>query len=76
VAERRQQKGIDYLSEEDRVLRLQIKGRKLRLTDGQRRRLAVKGRSFGRKLLEQVALGARENKATDAPLKKAATEPT
>jgi hypothetical protein len=52
---RQQQKVIDYLIEENRVLRSQLKGKKLRLTDEQRRRLAVKGRLLSRKLLEQVA---------------------
>jgi transposase InsO family protein len=32
-----------------------VKGRRLRLTDGQRRRLAVKGRRLGRRALRQVA---------------------
>ena len=33
---------IDYLREENRVLREQLDGRRLRLDDNQRRRLAVK----------------------------------
>ena len=46
---RRQQDVIDYLREENRVLRDQLGGRRLRLTDYQRRRLAVKGKvSFPR----------------------------
>jgi len=52
---RRQQKVIDYLLEENRVLREQLGGRRLRLTDTQRRRLAAKGRLLGRKLLSKVA---------------------
>jgi hypothetical protein len=36
---------IDFLREENRVLREQLGGRRLRFTDDQRRRLAVKGRS-------------------------------
>ncbi len=52
---RRQQKVIDYLIEENRVLREQLGGRRLRLTDKQRRRLAAKGKLLGRKLLGQVA---------------------
>jgi hypothetical protein len=35
---------IDFLREENRVLREQIGGRRLRFTDDQRRRPAVKGR--------------------------------
>jgi len=52
---RRQQKMIAYLLEENRVLREQLKGRRLRLTDNQRRRLAAKGKLLGRKLLSKVA---------------------
>jgi hypothetical protein len=39
----RQLEVIDFLREENRVLREQIGGRRLRFTDDQRRRLAVKG---------------------------------
>ncbi len=46
---------IDYLLAENRVLREQLGGRRLRLTDDQRRRLAVKGKVLGRKILNQVA---------------------
>ncbi len=52
---RRQQRVIEYLLEENRVLREQLGGRRVRLTDGQRRRLAVRGRLLGRKLLGEVA---------------------
>jgi len=38
---RHQEDLIDYLREENRVLREQLGGRPLRLTDAQRRRLAV-----------------------------------
>jgi len=44
---RQQQQAIDYLLEENRVLREQLGGRRLRLTDDQRRRLAVKGKLLG-----------------------------
>jgi hypothetical protein len=40
---RHQQQVIEYLVEENRVLKAQLKGRRLRLTANQRRRLAVKG---------------------------------
>jgi len=54
-ANRRQQDVIDYLKEENRVLREQLRGRRVRLTDDQRRRLAVKGKRLGRKLLDDIA---------------------
>jgi hypothetical protein len=41
---RQQQHVIEYLVEENRVLQDQVKGRRLRLTDDQRRRLAATGR--------------------------------
>ncbi|MDA2926863.1 hypothetical protein MYX78_06460 [Acidobacteria bacterium AH-259-G07] len=50
-----QQSVIEYLQEENRVLKEQLCGRRLRLTDDQRRRLAVKGKVLGRKVLGQVA---------------------
>ena len=52
---RRQLAVIDYLKEENRVLREQLGGRRLRLNDDQRRRLAVKGKALGRKVLQQMA---------------------
>ncbi len=52
---RHQNRVIDYLLEENRVLREQLGGRRLRLTDEQRRRLAVKGKALGRKVLQGVA---------------------
>ena len=44
-----------YLVEENRVLKEQMKGRALRLTDDQRRRLAAKAKVLGRKALDSVA---------------------
>src|SRR5687768_2185725 len=55
LVNRHQQHVIEYLVEENRVLKEQVKGRRLRLTDDQRRRLAAKGRRLGRRLLRQVA---------------------
>jgi len=52
---RHQQDVIAYLQEENRILREQLGGRRLRLTDAQRRRLAAKGKTLGRKVLRQVA---------------------
>ncbi len=46
---------IDYLQEENRVLREQIANRRLRLSDEQRRRPAVKAKNLGHKLLGEVA---------------------
>ena len=42
---------IDYLQEENRILREQLGDKRLRLTDDQRRRLAVKAKKLGRKAL-------------------------
>src|SRR5437773_12576319 len=46
---------INYLIEENRVLREQIGDRRLRFNDDQRRRLSVKAKKLGRKILAQVA---------------------
>jgi putative transposase len=51
----RQQHAIDYLREENRVLRAQLGSRRLRFTDDQRRSLAAKAKLLGRKLLADVA---------------------
>ena len=52
---RHQQAVIDYLLEENRVLRAANSSRRLRLTVDQRRRLAVKGHVLGRRQLKAVA---------------------
>jgi len=54
---RQQSAVIDYLIEENRVLKEQLEsgGRRLRFTDDQRRRLAAKGKPLGRKSLRQIA---------------------
>src|SRR5947209_8002746 len=46
---------IEYLREENRVLREQLGDRRLRFNDDQRRRLAVRAKGLARKLLAQVA---------------------
>ena len=46
---------IDYLREENRVLREQLGGRRVRLDENQRRRLAVKAKELERKVLAEVA---------------------
>jgi putative transposase len=52
---RQQDAVIDYLREENRVLKQQLGRRRLRLTDAQRRRLAVRGKAIGRRALTAVA---------------------
>ena len=52
---RRQQDAIDYLLAENRILRQKLGKSRILLTDQQRRRLAVKGKILGRKMLAQVA---------------------
>jgi putative transposase len=46
---------IDYLREENRVLREPLSGRRVRFNDDQRRRLAAKAKGLGRKLLAEFA---------------------
>ena len=46
---------IDYLREENRVLRELLAGRRLRLNDDQRRRLAARAKGLGRKILAELA---------------------
>jgi hypothetical protein len=50
-----QQQVIEFLMEENRVLREQMATRRMRFSDDQRRRLAVKAKQLDRKLLSQVA---------------------
>ena len=52
---RHQQDVVAYLVEENRVLKEQLKGRRLRLNDDQRRRLAAKAKRLGRRLLDRIA---------------------
>ena len=49
------QETVAYLIEENRILRTQLRGRRLRLTDEDRCRLARRGQRLGRRLLSQVA---------------------
>ncbi len=51
---RTQQDVIEYLQEENRVLREQLGGKRLRFTDAQRRRLATKAKTIGRKGLFEI----------------------
>jgi putative transposase len=50
----KQQYAIDYLREENRVLKEQLGTRRLRFTDDQRRRLAAKAKLVGRRVLDEI----------------------
>ena len=52
---RHQQDVITYIQEENRILKGKLKGKRIRFTDDERRRLAVKGKALGRKILHEVA---------------------
>ena len=54
---RHQRQVIAYLVEENRVLKeqLEFSGKRLHLTDDQRRRLAARGKPLGRKVLGKIA---------------------
>ena len=52
---RHQQDVITYIQEENRILKNKLKGKRIRFTDDERRRLAVKGKNLGRKALREVA---------------------
>jgi putative transposase len=53
--DRREREAMAYLIEENRVLRRQIGARRLRLTDDDRRQLAVRAHRLGREALRDVA---------------------
>src|SRR5262249_7536078 len=53
--QRHQQQVIAYLQEENRVLKAQLGGRRLRLTDTERRRLAALAHPLGRPRLKETA---------------------
>ena len=50
-----QRDAIDYLQAENRVLREQLGRRRPRFTDAQRRRLAAKAQTIGRRVLRDLA---------------------
>ena len=52
---RRQQDAVEHLLTENRVLRAKLGKKRILLNDDERRRLAVKGKILGRKMLEQLA---------------------
>ena len=49
-----QQEVIEYLRTENQVLKEKLGPKRILLNDDQRRRLAVKGKILGRKMLEEV----------------------
>jgi len=51
---RQQQEAIEYLKEENRILREKLGPKRILLNDSQRRRLAILGRRIGRKALNEV----------------------
>ena len=51
---RHQQNVIEYLRTENQVLKEKLGKKRILLDDNQRRRLAVKGKALGRKMLEEV----------------------
>jgi putative transposase len=53
--DRREREALAYLIEENRLLRRQLGGRRPRLTDEDRRRLAVRPHRLGRQRLRQIA---------------------
>jgi hypothetical protein len=52
--DQRQEEAVTYLIEENRILRGHVRGR-IRVTDDERRRLAVQGHRLGRRRLREVA---------------------
>ena len=53
--DRREREVIGYLVAENRLLRRQLDGQRLRLTDDDRRRLAVRAYRLGRRQLREIA---------------------
>src|SRR5229473_8244661 len=53
--DRQEREAFRYLVEENRVLRRQLRGRRLQLTDDDRRRLAVRTYRLGRRRLREIA---------------------
>jgi AraC-like DNA-binding protein len=57
-SDRQEREALAYLIEENRILRAQLGGRRPRLTDDDRRRLAVRAFRLGRRALHEVAASA------------------
>jgi hypothetical protein len=53
---RREREVVVYLIEENRSLRRQLGGRRVRLTDADRRRLAARAYRVGRRALHDIAM--------------------
>jgi transposase InsO family protein len=53
--DRREREALAYLVEENRLLRRQLRGRRLHMTDADRRRLARRAFRVGRRALRQIA---------------------
>jgi hypothetical protein len=51
----RQHDVIEYLQEENRVLRERLGGKRLRFNDDQRRRLAVRAKNLSWRMLHEVS---------------------
>jgi transposase InsO family protein len=53
--DRQERQAVAYLMEENRILRRQLRGRRVQFTDDDRRRLALRGHRLGRQVLRQIA---------------------
>lgn len=51
---RQQQDVVDYLKEENQLLKAKLGGRKIQFTDAERCRLAIRAKALGRKFLSQL----------------------
>ncbi len=71
---REQQRVLEYMREENRVLREQLGPKPPRLNDDQRRRLAVRGKLIGRKLLGDCASIVRRHSARPNPVRQTGHE--
>jgi hypothetical protein len=69
---RRQQEGIPYLIEENQIRRGQLRGRHLRLTDDERRRLTVRGQRLDRRTLADFATIVTPDTVTAAEMRAVA----
>jgi hypothetical protein len=53
--DRQERQAVAYLMEENRILRRQLRGRRIQFTDDDRRGLALRGHRLGRQALRQIA---------------------
>ena len=70
-----QQQAIEYLQEENRILRAQLGSSRLRLTDDQRRSLAAKAKLLGRRMLAELATIVTPETLHLQPRKETGTKP-